>query len=513
MELVRNFVHRRISKVYGLLQVFGFGLLPKIQADIESGPLEPLRPSSTDNSVVDTSEVENIHVPDAIGASDDHQSERDEIPQPHFTKGPARFVVANDGSENCMALFVTDTLMTKLNDLFEGKSQLEVMSGSLEYARFEARKAQTLVDETEELMEETKQSQEEDEPQKRIEELQKVVQLHQRRLKKAGQKRDKLEEDCDRVERSIALSQNQALWMLSEAMEEAHLDRPLTVPSPVSSEGDESDNRSEGLPQQSVTTSASRYNTEPLLSESEQLRQTVREELGKRSHHLDVMQAKFDNQRNLYEADLVEYQEGFEDGTFDFSRTEFDCRKLEYSRNVTRALINAEEAYDEVEEYAKAIGAIGSTCDQDSSYGRYEESLPDDHMASYIAQKDWGFVHKWLANVPDHDMLKDANSQYNPKYTDNGDREEGQNGPDSARGSEEGDWDVPEVEIQDSASAIDFDYNRKNLDRWQQLCAQPLPEASPEAWDTWPETFHMWPVNEIERRQSFGGYSCHGWDD
>ena len=513
MECVRNFVHRRISKVYGLLQVFGVGLLPRIQADIESGPLESLRRSSSHDSFVDTSEVENIDITDAIGASDDHRNERDEVPQPQFTKGPARFVVANDGSENCMALLVTDTLMTKLNDLFEDKSQLEVMSGSLEYARFEARKAQTLVDEAEEVVEETKQLQEEDENQERIEELQKVVQQHQRRLDKAGQKRDKLEAHCDRVERSIALSQHQALWAISVAMKEANLTKPPTAPSPVSVEGDESDNSSQVLPQQSPTTSASRHYTEPQLSESEQLRQAAREELDKRSHTLDFIQAKFDNQRNLYEQNLAKYQEGFRDGTYKFSRTEFDCRKLEYSQNVTRALIEAEEAYDEAEEYAKGIGAIGSVCDQDSSYGQYEESLPDDHMASYIAQKDWGSVHKWLANVADHDVLEDPNSVFIAKYTDNDDCEEGQNGPDGARGSQEDDWDVPEVEIQDSASAIDYDYNRKHLDRWQQLCAQPLPEASPEAWDTWPETFHMWPVNEIERRQSFGGYSCHGWDD
>ncbi|KAM0803636.1 hypothetical protein BDR22DRAFT_818828 [Usnea florida] len=513
MERVRNFVQRRISKVYGLLQVFRAGLLLKIQADIESGPLEPLRRSSTDDSFIDTPEVDISHVPNAIRASDEDQNERDEVPQPQFTKGPARFVVANDGSENCMALFVTDTLMTKLNDLLEDKSQFEVISGSLEHARFEARKAQTLVDEAEELVEETKQSLEKDESQERIEELQKVVQQHQRRLEKAGQKRDKLEAHCNRVERSIALSQHQALWAISVAMTEAHLTRPPTAPSHVSDKGDESDNSSEELPQQPPTTSASRYYTEPQLSESEQLRQAAREELDKRSHTLDLIQAKFDNQRNLYEQNLAKYQEGFRDGTYNFSRTIFDCRKLEYSQNVTRALIEAEEAYDEAEEYAKGIGAIGSTCDQDSSYGQYEESLPDDHMASYLAQKDWGSVHKWLANVPDHDMLTDPNSQYNPKCTDNGDWKEDQNGPENAKGSEEDDWDVPEVEIQDSASAIDYDYNRKYLDRWQQLCAQPLPEASPEAWDTWPEAFHMWPVNEIERRQSFGGYSCHGWDD
>ena len=512
MDRVRNFVQRRISKVYGLLQVFRVGLLLRIQADIESGPLEPLRRSSTDDSFIDAPEVDTSHAPNAIGAFDDHHNEQDEVPQPQFTKGPARFVVANDGSENCMALLVTENLMTKLNDLFEGKFQRDIMSGPLEYARFQACEAQTLVDGAERSVEKAKQSLDEDESQERVEELQKIVQQHQRGLSKAGQKRDKLEDDCDRVERSIALSQNQALWVLKEAMKEAHLTRPLTAPL-VSTEGDESENGSEELPQPSVATSASNHYTEPLLSESEQLRRTVREELSKRSHNLDVIQAKFDNQRNLYEANLVEYQEGFEDGTFDFSRTEFDCRKLEYSRKVTRALINAEEAYDAAEGYAKVIGVIDSTCDQDSSYGQYEESLPDDHMAFYIAQKDWGSVHKWLATVPDHDVLEDPNSVFIPKYTDNGDCEEGQNGPDGASGSEEGDWDVPEAEIQDSASAIDYDYNRKHLDRWQQLCAQPLPEAPPEAWDTWPETFHMWPVNEIERRQSFGGYSCHGWDD
>lgn len=239
----------------------------------------------------------------------------------------------------------------------------------------------------------------------------------------------------------------------------------------------------------------------------------AREEIDKRSYTLDVVQAKFDNQRQLYEENLAEYQQGFKDGTFNFSRTEFDCRKLQYGQKLTRALINAEEAYDRAEEYAKAVGAIGSSYDQGSGYGHYEESLPDDYMASYIAEKDWGFAHSWLANVPDAGMLQDPNSQDNSESTEDGEWDEGQDGSDSARGSEGGDWDVPEAEIQDSASAVDYDFNRKNLDRWQQLCAQPLPDASPETWDTWPEAIHMWPANEVERRHSFGGYSCQSCDD
>ena len=129
-------------------------------------------------------------------------------------------------------------------------------------------------------------------------------------------------------------------------------------------------------------------------------------------------------------------------------------------------------------------------------------------MASYIATKDWNFVHNWLANIPGADELQGSNTQDIAEYTEVDEWDEGQERHDSASGSEDGVWEVPEAEIQDRASAIDCDFNRKNLDRWQKLCAQPLPDASPETWDMWPAAIHMWPVNEVERRHSFGSYSC-----
>lgn len=506
MERVRDFVQKRISKAYGLLQVFKVHLRPEIQADVESGPLDPLRSLSIDGSFRDTPELDNVCVPGTFAGSNDCQIEREEAAQPQFTKGPARFIVANDGSEDCMALLVTDTLLTKLGDLFEDSLQLEIKSGPLEHAKIDAREAHLSVDEANESLEKVKESLEKAENQKRVEELQKLVQQQQRGLRKACQRRDRLEEEYRRVERSITLSRNHTLWVLNTAMKEANLLRPRTALSPPSTGGDESDDESENSLRQGSMTSASEDYTKPLLSESEQLRQAAREEIDKRSHTLDVVQAKFDNQRHLYEENLVTYQQGYKDGTFNYTRTEFDSRKLEYGHKLTRALINAEEAYDRAEEHAKAVGAIGSSYD-----GQYEESLPDDRMASYIAKKDWGSVHDWLANVPGADILPDPNRQNSPEHTDNSEWDEGQDGPHSARASEDGDLDVPEAEIQDSASAVDYDLHRKNLDRWQQLCAQPPPDASPEAWDSWPEAMHMWPVNEVERRRSFGAYSCHSW--
>ncbi len=499
MECARRFVQRRISKAYGLLQILRGKILPEIQADVESGLLA-IQDASTD-----TLELENVYVPDTLRGSNDQQMEREEALQPQFTKGSARFIVANDGSENCVALLVTETLMTKLGDLFEDNLQIEIRSGPLEHARIDAREAQISLDEAVKSLEKS-------ENQTRAEELQKIIQQQQRDLAKVCQRRDRLEDERLRIERSISLSRDHTMWVLHTAMKEANLMKPPTTLLPVSAGGDESDDESEDFPRQGSISSTSETNTEPPLSESEQFRQAAREELDKRSHTLDVVQAKFDNQRRLYEKDLATYQQGFEDGTFGFSRSEFDCRKLEYGRKVTRALINAEEAYDKAEEHAKAVGALGSSYGQGSGYGQYEESLPDDHMAAYIAQRDWGFIHRWRATVPGADEPQDPDSLKDPIFTENAEWDEEQDGTDYARGSEDFDWDIPEAEIQDSASAIDHDLNRKNLDRWQQLCAQPLPDAPPEVWDTWPDALIMWPVNELERRQSFGGYSCRSWD-
>ena len=335
-----------------------------------------------------------------------------------------------------------------------------------------------------------------------IQELQIRFQQQERLYRKACRRRDKLEDECRNAERVVEFSRDHTLWVLNTAMKEANLLRPHTPLSPVSAGVDESDGESEHSLQQKSTISASEDYTEPPRNESEQLRQAALQEMDKRLQTLDVVQAKFDRQRSLYEENLAAYQQGFENGTFIFSRTEFDCRKLQYAQKLTRALINAEEAYDRAEEHAKAVGAIGSSV-YGPGYGQYEESLPDDHMASYIATKDWGFIRHWLASIHGADMLQEPNSWDIREYTKDGKWDEGKERPDSARGSEDDDWVVPEAEIQDSASAIDYDFNRKNLDRWQQLCAPPLPDASPETLDTWPEDIYMWPIKEVERRHSF----------
>ena len=503
MERVCNFVHNKINKAYSLLQVFRRRPAQLTTADIEGGLLDHSWPSSTDVSLRDTSKLDNVHVLDTFARSNDHQIEQQEAPQPKFTKGPARFMIANDGSENCMALLVTDTLMAKLGDFFEDTLQLEIKSGPLEHAKIDAREIDL-------SLESAKESIEKAESQERIDELQIFVEQQQRRLLKVFQRRDRLEEEYNCIQRRINVSRDHTQWVLETAMKEANLLKPHRAPSPELAGDDESNIGSTNTSPQGSSALVSENPVEPPLSQEELVRRAALEEYGKRSRTLDVVQAKFENQRRAYEDNLAKFQQGLEDGTCNYSRSDFDRRAVEYGSKVTRALINAEDAFDQAEAYAKAVGAINSQYGQ--PFGHYEESLPNDRMASYIATKDWEVVHSWLANVPDAAMLQDPNSQADPDYAEDGKWDEEPDETDYARGSEDADWDIPEAEIQDSASAIDHDLNRKNLDRWQQLCAQPLPDAPPEVWDTWPDALHMWPVNELERRQSFGGYSCQSWD-
>ena len=65
--------------------------------------------------------------------------------QQQFTKGPSRFIMANDGSKDCMALLVPDDLIAPLRDLYEDSHHLSGKQGPLDYARREARRSESSI--------------------------------------------------------------------------------------------------------------------------------------------------------------------------------------------------------------------------------------------------------------------------------------------------------------------------------------------------------------------------------
>ena len=468
---VRNFV---LDKAVGLLQSFKTKLPPKTSGDIESGLSNTTQHPPTSDILQHCSGHERSESTLRDLGDDNTQS----IDPPlhglieegvnQFTEGPARFVKANDGSKECMALLVTDTLVARLRDVYEDSHHLSGKQGPLAYARREAQCLESSIHHISELIEIAENHGE-------VEELQKTAQQQETQLLKIRQRRDELEKGAKELERNVTSSKAHILWVLDTAMKEADLleeHRPLT---PVAMTDIESNagiqeemrqeiynekgkksgkqnaaqNVTEGadFPKQHSVISADR---DEVPAELQSLRQAAWESYNETLVTMHNVQALFDNRQESYETDLADYQQGFTNGIYNISRSDFDRSKIRYGQKVTRALIDAEEAFEAAKEQAQAVGAIGSDYDDETScFGCYEESWPESQLASYLATKDWGNVHDWLAELPEPSNPEEPAPESESPEVD--------------------EWYADEVDPADSISQVDFDDCRRNIDRWENI--------------------------------------------
>ena len=465
---VRNFI---LDKAVDLLQ--SFKTKPPLKTSSESGLLNATQPPPTNDRLQYFPECERDRNDLRALGGDDAQdtSSPSDGPfvqgvnqHPQFTKGTARFVTASDGSEDCLALLVTETLIAKLRALYEDSHHLSGKQGPLDYARREARDFETSINEMKESIEVA-------ETQERAAELQEMIQGEESQLLKIRQRRDELEKDTEQLERNVTSSKAHIQWVLESAMREADLLKPhrsLTPLTMISAESEPraqedshhfSNNRKhnavENVPsgtdhpkQHSVHS----VNTDDTPEELQLLHREVLESYDEALVTLHKVQALFDDRQQCYETDLAEYQQGFANGTYNISRSDFDRSKIRYGQKLTRALINAEEAFEAAKEQAQAVGAIGSNYDNATSYYcYYEESWPESQWTSYLAKKDWSHVHEWLAEIPEPDELGGSELEL------------------AVDQPEIDDWYADEVNPADSISQIDFDECRKDIDRWDTM--------------------------------------------
>ena len=465
---VRNFV---LDKAVDLL--LSFKTKPLLKTSSESGLFNATQPPPTNDRLPhfpecerDRNDLRDLGDDDAQDTSSpsDRPIVQGVNQQPQFTKGPARFVIASDGSEDCLALLVTDTLIARLRALHEDSHHLSGKQGPLDYARREARDFETSINDIEELIEVA-------DTQERAAELQEMIQEQQSQLLKTRQRRDELEKDTKQLERNVPSSKAHIQCVLDNAMREADLLKPhksLTPDTMISAESDprakedshhNSNNRRYNAVE-NVTSGTDHPKQRSVHSvsigdTSEELQPLHREVLESYNEALVTMhkvQALFDDRQQCYETDLADYQHGFANGIYSISRSDFDRSKIRYGQKLTRALINAEEAFEAAKVQAQAVGAIGSNYDNAAScYGCYEESWPESQLTSYLAKKDWRHVHEWLAEIPEPDERRGSELELAVEH------------------SEIDAWYADEVDPADSISQIDFDECRKDIDRWETM--------------------------------------------
>lgn len=500
----------KLKPAFGYLQVFRGKLPVKIPGNNEGGQIhsriESAYPSVEHATSPQRSSEDGLgspvdHVFQFARSNDDHVRQEDNsqpqsidrmnndhvehkrLPQPQFTEGPSRFVLAKDGSRECIALLMNEGFIAKLQDLFNENRDLRLLDGPLRRAKQETSEIERSIQRAQEYLETAGSNEIADECRRTIEKL-------GPELLKTRQWRDELEHECESIKGNHELSTNHTQWVLETAMLEANLhgpEKPLPAIlvrqdeiGPTEYETEAVEDKIEASehtssPPASPMGSVAPDQSELLVSHEKSERQAAWDHFAQREEALDVVQAKFDKQRQNYQDNLTKYLQKTENGATSMSRSAFDRRSVQYGQQLTRALIDAEEAFEEAREQALALGAISSDYGHEFYYGaEYEESWPENKIAEYNASHDWSFIEGWMDDTPT-DFTNQADN------VDSVDVDE---------------WDAEEVDVNDSISMIDCEEYRQDIDRYRRICAR-LEDPCPEArWLGQPD------ARVLERRSS-----------
>ncbi|KAF6239968.1 hypothetical protein HO173_001576 [Letharia columbiana] len=460
---VKNFIFK---KTVGLLEAWQGRPPPKASGDIESGLLNATKSPPTNNKSQDSPDRDrseditgnvggNNTYPQGTPPTSTRPIDLSLNQQPQFTEGPARFVVVNDGSKDCLALLVTEVFVAKSRDLYEDSHHLSGKQGPLQQVRRDARNAEAYMSLVRESLEMAQNQEQADE------------------LGELSQKRE------------------------TELIEARQRKKPLTPFIEADSEEDENSNEIYNQPPnenannenevQNTVRGADVSRQQPVVlaidaevpassdevpADEDSVRQAAWEDYNDKLETFHKVQDIFDDRQQAYETNLAKFQDGIKTGIYNMSRSEFDRNRVRHGQKITRALIDAEEAFDGAKAYAQAVGATGSDYEQTNYFGNYEESMPENQMALYNASKDFSDIYTWMASVPETGDPE----EFEPVDVD--------------------DWDSKEVDQTDSISQIDFEEYRKPIDQWQYECALARGDG--------PEEYYLGPVNIefLERRHS-----------
>jgi len=322
--------------------------------------------------------------------------------------------------------------MTAINDIWEKKYHISAIKRPLTGAGEDIEGIEVSIQSCKETLERHTD-------QTIIEEAQHILEQQEPKLAKLRQLKERLDEGLFDLERKVSGARAHADWALETAMEIGNLLRSRKPFHPPAA-SEIVDAYGNSPRQDSVASTRSAPGSE------EMRRREADDDVSVCGYELHKVQAEFNNREHTYYKELAGYQRGLKDGTYDFSRTEFDGRMLAYGRDITRELIEAEENYERAKARREALG-VRSSCDQSSlqSCRGYEESMSKDEVAVYVSSLDRSSIEAWRADIPMSGI------------------------PEENQMMSIDDLDAGLVQISDSASAADDGAYTKLIDRWQKV--------------------------------------------
>ena len=354
--------------------------------------------------------------------------------RPPYTDGTSRITMVNDGTKNCLALLLTENIVSKICEIGREIRALEEKEDLFRDIDMDVFETQALIGGLRAVLKH------EDREQSHVHrELDRQIS----KLHKFRQQRDSLAEELEILRINNQNSRDQSQKMFEQVLRESCL---LELEGPESQTAAEA-HRADMLPEGSATVSI--YNASPAPSLGEIQRRTAYSDMMQGSWDLANVRSQFDNRQEEYDYEKAEWEKAIAEGRCTTTRTDFDCWMIERVRGLTRDLIDSEEFCKDARAHARAVGVPVNGFDQTSDFmDRDDDGYRASKDASEMVRVDRDRIQAWRDVVSVSQDLS-VSEDFEPVAVD--------------------EWDARSVDLTDSISVVDHQGHSKRIKRWREI--------------------------------------------
>ena len=405
------------------------------EESVNKSPLQASR-KPVEHGILNAELDNRIDPPLLNNSAPERYSVDPEARDPPYTGGPSRIIVTSDGTQDCLALLLTRDVVTSINKLLSGASKvnrleekIDALDTEITFAEISLKQYPSLI---EALPEMPGKGDEEAKIRTKIEETKEQSQ-------KASSSKEAFEGTLYREKLNLAYLRDEMQELFQRVLSESGL---LEV-GQERLEMAEIDTRSVD----NAEPRCSKFSTESLetlISADELNRRVTHDELETSRELFHSLKDQFENREAFYDSEFREYQEAVEEGSCVLPQSEFDRIFVRNMSRLTRALINAETAYESAKARARALRVIGNGFEQESDFADHEDDgYRESYEADMAAGADRCFIDRWM------EVTEKSEDQEDDPLIDETDH-----------------WDARTVEISDSISLVAEGRDRVRIDRW-----------------------------------------------
>lgn len=349
-----------------------------------------------------------------------------------YTDGQDRAITVNDGAKECIAFLLTKETVLRLAEIARKGKKIKEISQTYQKASQDVSFGQGFLGYFPTMLEDATTQEEYDQ-------LNRDLERRKPEILRDIERKEYLESELQSQNESLACTRDLAegafeqILLAAQLLPEGHEEYAKNL-GEESSDMDGSTIRSTPKEEQSFV---NEYHSEILdpIEELDLARQLVFE-----------LQDRFDTEREWQDQKIVEYRQMQQQGLVDFPESELDLLHVQQRAETTRALIEAEEAFEQARAKARTLGLLQNEPDQESGFidGTDDASSVCQDLAAHVSGLNATSVQAWASRVAEA-------------------RDEDWVEPDVDE------WDSRSVSMSDSVSVVANGKWRKRIDRWHYI--------------------------------------------